>query len=487
MSTEVLTPPATAPATATPPPAPKEPTPEQVARKQAFLDRITGKTAAEAQKTMEGVKEFEGSHIERATRMPKTKEQQEADTKAAEEAAKKTETEAAAKAAEPKPPEAKEPETKEPEPKKRTRRTQQQDDDRIAQVAADAAARAVQATQPKAPEPKQEPAPEASLGAEEQDQFVVLQELERINPEKKGVAKAYADGIKAREQYERDWKKANPGQKFDDGDQEHNAFFEEQEAKLNYNDADLKKAERAMLKRELQQEQSQHETELQRKVRALEEKENIDTTVQDAEKRVLGLLEIEDLEKADEVDRPVLKRAVDHAKAFSKTAYSLINGLATEDPQNRLHQEVGQITQRLMQQLAAMPAEETLNDQGQQYVDPATYGHLTPQQQQRVWTLTATDVIEFQNNEISKGVKAYLKQEEEKFNARAEKRGLKLEKPAAKAPETRSNSTPTPAPSARKSTMPSLGSEVITTAPKTNNGEPVKKGAALWSQSMGLR
>ena len=67
--------------------------------------------------------------------------------------------------------------------------------------------------------------PEGELSPEDQSDLNGFKKLEQLNPQRKGIAERFVQFVEAREEYEANWLKENPGKEFDPDADEHNDFF----------------------------------------------------------------------------------------------------------------------------------------------------------------------------------------------------------------------------------------------------------------------
>lgn len=489
MSTQTATLPAPAPAATTPEAPAAKLTTEQLRAKTAAWFDESDSTPEAAAKFIEDQTKSLQPNDSLSQRLDVALEAQD---KAQAEAAKTAPKGATAIQKEPEAPA--EPEAS-PKPRKPAKRQERPvlDEDRVAELAARTAAEVVARSQPK---PKPEPTPEA----EELPRAIVrlhkdYQALEELDPTKKGIAdkwiKAWREDRLAKEErvktYEVEWRKANAGEKYNPDAPEHNQFFEQIEGEpaptLDVTDDELDEAHEHRLLTEAEKRVAKRydekDQEVERRVRNVEAKAEVERVSKEAASNVLTALEVESLDKVDEADRPVYESAKKWIEETSSSAYRVINGLETElteeyvtlhpTPANRakfeLHMRVRGASNLLMHEMGAktkLDPESTRDDDGRYYVDPRNWDRVPKAERDQYWTLSATDIIARAEKYIVDEAKATLVAQEKQFELMAKKRGLTLTKTTTTKPAPSPNAARPAAAAASRTNAPSMASDVKT-------------------------
>ncbi len=463
MPDPVLTPEAStpaAPSSAAPAPAlaPVPETAAMAANRKSWLDRSIGITTEEADK-------FTKQHLEgqQALTAPPS-------PLGAPEPAPAPEN-APAPAPEPKnePP-------KRRQPKARAQDRPVLDEDVIARVAGKAAAEALNARPKNEPEPEPKNEPELPRAVQREHRNLVA--LEEMDPSKKGVAAKFLnayqqdqeDKVARTKEYIRTWQKDNPGETYDGESKDHDQFFTALEAEplpdIGVDENDLEDAREFRIRKEAfaeaQKAMSKEKTELERRVRGVEAKEALRKTSTDASTHVLELLQVPDVAQADELVRPIYEDAAARASNFASATYALMNGLIAEDKDNGVHMQVRKVSEDMRRKLAAVPPEESEDNEGRRYIDPAQYDRLSRANKAQHWTIGVEDVVEFANSIIAGQAKAHAEAEEKKMENYAKSKGFEIKKPAAKPAAAPAVATRTNPAQPQRVNAPSLSSGVKT-------------------------
>lgn len=363
-------------------------------------------------------------------------------------------------------------------------------DERVAKIAAEAAARAVQQTKP---EPRQQQPEEPALDGylhddpDVQDTLEQLRVIEQMDEKKKGVADKYIKALKDQEEdhkrrtkeYATQWRRDNPGKTYNGQDAEHTEFFAELEEEplpdIGVSARDLKLAERKIIEDQVAKRFEAKEQALDQRLKAAEHREEVKSAATSAAKRVQKLVGVEDISKADEWQQPILRDATDRSARFASTAYAVFNGVEQYDAKNKLHRDVVGVIKALETQLLAEPPENTVNPKGQSFLPRPEYLKLPAEQRDDYWTITHRDVIDYANDLLAEEAKATIAKEEEKLENFAKKRGYTVNGAAKPTPAPAPNGTRTVAKKAGDEPAPTFGAVQTSTLPATG---AVKSGKA---------
>lgn len=240
-----------------------------------------------------------------------------------------------------------------------------------------------------------------------------LEELEQLDPKKfKGIKAKVAEfkgkgGIE--DQYKAQWRKENPGKEFDEDDEEHAQFYEEHEPKVT--DADLKKAERARIKRELRAELNKEIEPVKEEVKSERAKQlaapatakYIDETVIGLAKAVsptLSSVEPKDWQTADPLAHKLLVKTASRYAPMIKATAELEAGVAYNDKDDG-HRAVKAKLESLESKLKRLPAQQTAvpvehNGEVVGYRTFATleeYAKASEEKKASLWTVDASILV----------------------------------------------------------------------------------------------
>lgn len=337
------------------------------------------------------------------------------------------------------------------------------DVERIAQAAAEGAARGMrEANRTTTPEPK--PAAAEDWPEQYKSDAEVYETLARTNPRYKDIKRRIIESDKKEEQYIEQWRQEHPGQRYNPSDPEHEPFFES--ITVTVDPAALKAAERASIanrsKREtLAEIQRQKQEEAAQQARqALPEQANNVTS------RIIGSIVTQHvpdfdltaadsaakLEEADPILMAILPDVVPRTKAMVSEVLAINSGLAEFNPQgSATHAEISRLVTELDGEISARPmAERTRVEAGvkRTYVSPGKYAQMSADVAARHWTIQAVDLVE----KIAADTSADIETRRKRFEKIA---GASKTTQARPAP---GNRAPTPAPVNTRSTFSSGGS-----------------------------
>lgn len=293
----------------------------------------------------------------------------------------------------------------------------QQDPNVIAEAAAKAAVAAVEASKKKEAEPKPV---EVELPKKVARNLDYYKEMETLDPKYKDITKKVVEFSKKgglEEQYIAKWEEANPGQKFDEDAEEHNAFYAKHAPDYDEDDLEIAK-EQVIERRAVEKAKQSLQPELKKQERrqaeeAAEEDFNaitaeIATEVISAinkdllkvatEKGDAGLLEEDPL--AMQVAEEVLPRH----EAVAHEAIKLFRGIATPSDRNPVHSRINNIAIDLNEAISNIVSQDqnaglkpvlrgTRVVGYQMFAPLEQYASMTPEQKKAHWTIGEAEVV----------------------------------------------------------------------------------------------
>ena len=279
----------------------------------------------------------------------------------------------------------------------------------IARAAAEGAARGMReiGDEVKATKPEKK-----SLEYPEQykDDADLYDTLARTNPKYKNIKERLIDSNRREEEYITEWRKNNPGQRYDPSADEHQPFFES--ITVSVDPRSLRAAEAEMIaaraKREALSEIEGRERE-ERLKRTAAELPNHATAV--TTKIISGIIgkHLPDFDIAAEdsasklgQEDPLLLEAlhdvVPKTRSLVNAVLEIDAGTTEYSPRvNPTHAEIANMVQELDREILSRPiAEQVRSDGGvrRTYVSPDKLARMSAAQAQRFWTIQAVDLIE---------------------------------------------------------------------------------------------
>lgn len=386
-----------------------------------------------------------------------------------------TEPEKPAKAEKPKKTKAEKKEPEEPEkpaPAAKTivKKRDPEDDQRIADIAATAATRAVAAVaprqEPKVEKPDDNAALLARLDDDAKEDAMVLVEMERLNPAKhSGLLKKFVSYREKEADYVRKWERENPGQKFDRESDAHNAWYDENEPVIS--ETDRKKAEREIYRREAREEAERAVAPIRERAETEAKVREIAPVIRNVEGNALGFMLTTMKPEADEVlqgesgfaklresDPELVETAIvefERVRPLLNETVKIFSGATRPDPaNNKVHKEIIDTYMALELEMS-----NQTDASGRRIVPMHQFVQMTPAEQARHATVEQNELlIAIAKNAAAKASETY-KKDQERFEAIAKRKGY-VQKSA-------SDSTPKPA--AAKPAAP---------PPKPSNGETTR-------------
>ena len=324
-----------------------------------------------------------------------------------------------------------EPAKKADAPKEDAPRKREPDVD-VAQVAADAAARAASQTVERltAAEAKREKQVTEELPPELRKHAAVFAELERMDPAKyKDIGKRKAAFMDAEQRRADEWERENPGKVYNSDDEEHAAWYAKNEPKLSKDDFDearITVKARAIVQEEVAPKTRQLERELAR-VRTepaaqRAEDELVDAVVDAVAPGKKGAEAIAALAESDPDAAEIAQTVAAELRPVAKAIPLLYNGVVDFDANNPSHRSAKQVFQALESDLAKSDPSGLVRD-GRRWVPLDQYVKMSAAEQSRAWAVGPDDVVRAAKFLAVNYAKRSYKERQDRFEALAAKRG----------------------------------------------------------------
>lgn len=311
--------------------------------------------------------------------------------------------------------------------------------------------------------------PDADLPAPEKEKLAVLRHMEKLIPERKGVADQYRSNLKKLSDYANKWEKDHPGETFDEDAEEHTDFFEKNGLYQLWDDDEYIKAMADKISEDkMQRAKTETESESNKRLNALERENKVlkaqpviathkNVAARNYFKNIGGefdglVLENGTLDPAKEKalaasDPDLYNATIGSAIRLDnlvEQAYLLKKGLidfAAQPPSEQLkatdrkaydaemakfndHQYLAGFALDQEKIMLAKPLEGQVNNAGQQFKPAAEYYKLPLADRERHWTFNEADLAALLAWDEGKKMKAFITAEEERFNRKAAARGM---------------------------------------------------------------
>lgn len=309
--------------------------------------------------------------------------------------------------------------------------------------AADAISRSNQEAKPDE-KPKPEEKKGTGLPPDEQKKYDVLQHMEKFFGDKyKGHAEKYKGSIEKLIAYADEWKKANPGKKFNEADPEHEPFFDDNNVDWEDDDyiealVDMKTS--AALEKERRQ-NNEKLTELERKEALREAAPLIDKEQVGAAKALwkafgdefadiinpdgsVNVDKIKELKKTDPMGVPIRVAAAKHVDTLVAETYKLLNGFVKFDENKPVHVYLNDFALQLEEALMQKPEDERKDDGGRLFKPREIFNALSQKEQKKVWTFGVSDLAVLLANDEARKAAEFIATKEEEFNSVATAKGF---------------------------------------------------------------
>jgi hypothetical protein len=380
-----------------------------------------------------------------------------------------------------------EPEHK-PKPKAKAPQKPALDETRMAEIAAEAGARAstetisrIDAAKEKAKTEK--PAEDFKPPKEYAEQYAAFKVMAKAKPDKYGsLTEEFKSFVKEEESYIKQWKRDHPGETWNGEDEQHNEFY--LRATPLYDDADFRRAEINLelgeTKKEIRREALE---EVEPKLKKLDEMERNETlreiqpVIATAERDAMGsilkaidpaydkFIDPAELVKLKDED-PV---AFDIALAVASDAVPFVaevtrlwksKGAVKAQENNPLHQYIHNYATSMMYLIKKLPAEDQLRD-GKKFATWNEFNAMAPAQQANYWIVSDQDLIERKLLDAQTIAKERVASEDKKLSSWAKRKGLSngnANNPAPKPAQEKKQEESKPLPARENNGSPSIGS-----------------------------
>lgn len=327
------------------------------------------------------------------------------------------------------------------------------DYEKLADAVGEGAARAMakEAEKEKNKAAKEPPADETLVSPKK---LKVLERMGERDPKYKGLSERYVAQMKKLKAYADQWEKDNPGEKFNEDDDEHAETIAELEEAIDYDEdtyaeavADLRYEEREAERREKEKTTQREDPELEeiklqhkRQKRAgemIKERDDVGNLfwehMGEEFKGVVkedGSLDMELLKEIEETAPEKYQEAVAAFQAIeglAQEAFMLGEGLVQYDGNNRGHVFLDRFAGEREQAMMELSREDRMNEKGQEFLPIAEYVKLSDAKKKQHWTFSYGDLNRLLAARLAKVAKDQISAEEKKFERIAKARGLPVE------------------------------------------------------------
>lgn len=263
------------------------------------------------------------------------------------------------------------------------------------------------------PQQYQEQPKQPSLPPEQAEQFEVMSELEQLNPKKyEGIVEKYQDYLTRAQEYQKQWQKENPNQRFDHNDEEHQEWVAQNEPQIDSRDwanaqAELKvRRVEEKFQRELKKERFDNEVKEFQRAGITSELNDLLKEIDQDSYKVLSEKGAQGLRDADPEAYEIFNYQAevfrDHAVELKKLMDGA--GLYQFDPRNPVHSKLDQIASTVEQKLKSAPRSQQVRD-GKLFATFNDLSAMPPSERGNYWTISYADVVPQLKTELSKSGK----------------------------------------------------------------------------------
>ena len=287
-----------------------------------------------------------------------------------------------------------------------------------------------------------------------------MEQMPDFNGRYKGVVEQYKTGKRKLKEYAENWEKENPGQKFDEKDEQHTEAIDAIEAEfVNYDEDDYSEA-LADMRASKKFEASKSELEgvkktIEQREKAAQKAPEVAAAADAAGNEFWnGMGEafkeavrdgaingefLEDLKKSDPDTHAIVVGAAAATEAAAAAIFALSNDLVQFNPKNELHAQLGAFALNRERAMMARPEEERLDDSGRAFATKAEFEKMSPEQREQHWTFSPEDLTYMVTQRYVKQAQQNLEAEEKKFERRAKAKGLLKDEETPPAGKSRSS------------------------------------------------
>jgi hypothetical protein len=403
-----------------------------------------------------------------------------------------------------------------PKPRSREKTTQRNpplDERVLAEIAADAGARAGAATishlekEEKARNQRRaENDDDFKPPKEYTEQYAAFKVMAKAKPDKYGgLVDDFKRFVKEEEDYIKQWKRDHPGEPWNGEADEHNDFY--QKATPTYEDADLRRAEINLelgeTKKEIRREVLEEVTPKLKELDDLKRNEilrELQPAIATAEKAAMGSIlkaidpayekftepaELVKLKDEDPMGFDITIQVASDALPFVSEVTRLwkSKGAVKAEENNPLHRYIHDYASKMMELISALPAEEQLRD-GKKFSTWNNFSKLSPAEQEKHWTITDQDLIERKMLDAQEIARERFANEDKKLTSWAKRKGMtngSANNSALKPADDKNKEEPKPAPAKENSGSPSVGSRTQV----GSGGQPAPSSKPAWVDQFG--
>jgi hypothetical protein len=404
-------------------------------------------------------------------------------------------------------------ESHKPKPKAREKTTQRNpplDDRVLAEIAADAGARAGAETISRI---EKERTKQAETTAdtfkppkEYTEQYAAFKVMAKAKPDKYGgLVEDFKTFVKQEEDYIKQWKRDHPGEAWNGEADEHNDFY--QKATPTYEDSDLRRAEINLelgeTKKEIRREVLEEVTPKLKELDDLKRNETLrelQPAIATAERTAMGSIlkaidpayekftepaELVKLKDEDPMGFDIAIQVASDALPFVSEVTRLFQskGAIQASNDNPLHKYIFNYAAKMQELIAALPAEDQLRD-GKKFSTWNNFYAMTPAQQANHWTVTDQDLIERKMLDAAEIARERFANEDKKLSGWAKRKGMSngsASNSAPKAEEQKKEQEVKPALAKETSSSPSVGSRTQV----GSGGQPAPSSTPAWADQFG--
>jgi hypothetical protein len=351
---------------------------------------------------------------------------------------------------------------------------------------------------PKA-EPKPEPKDEfEELPEKERRKIPVLQQLEVMDPNRyKGLAKAYAENLKAVVKYQEKWEQENPDKEFDPEAEEHNAFFAKHV--VDWDDDDYINATVELrtkkIEEQVQAKSSERLSAIEKREQArefepralMESKRSArlvfnaldDPQFKDlvAENGAINQAQAQKIVAEDPMAADIIFPEVVRIEQLCAESFRLHNGIADFDRNNHDHVYLANFAAAQEAEIQSLPKPQQLDEKGRKFATAADYHRMTPEQQAKHYRLSAQDLNNLLAADLGAKAKAKLVGERTRLEQMAKKYGYS--KGGAPAPGTPETPPETELETDKPLAVTTTGVPVASAGANAKDHKPINPEAAL--------
>jgi len=306
----------------------------------------------------------------------------------------------------------------------------------------------------EAEKPKVEDKPAADTP--ESRKLRVLAQLEENHPDRyKGIQERYKNNLTKFKEYAKKWQDENPGETFNQDDDEHEEFRDKLWNEAKYDDDDfhmavvdlrLKERERAAT----EQKKDDPETAAMRaKLEEMERKEKLRENQQEIAKSsaeagnafwknmgkefegvvtetgAISRKALGDIKERDEDEHAIVVQSAAIVEQLSAAIQCLDQRLVKYDETNQAHQVLSQFIRDQGEAMMKLPEKDRLSDDGKKvFVSDDVYSKMSAKEREGAWTFTTKDIQIRLAKTYAKNAMKKIEHDREWFQKRAKRAGL---------------------------------------------------------------